>query len=558
MNSVDVPSLLRQMQMNMIMPSLLVPQQLGGLPSAAGMLNMNPDIINQEVIRASLGQPALSSPLPNQSATMPNIVQPVAPHHSNGAGSTGLSMQSSPHSQGIASHHSQGMTSEDQVVPASGEDSRRGRPSRRDRRRDSRSSRSRSNRRSSRNHRRHRRESRRSRAVRVASDSESELDVESIRLNATQYLTRDFAKTDNIPSACLMIRKLPRVQLSALIESMHEPWDAALTSNLSVAGLCQLIYLMTITVQPWTRIADLRVEFKYSKLLKRLVNAFNAVKIEQTHWNRVCTMIGNAAALLTEDALNRCALQLGWQPTWMTETQNNTRRTIVPATEYGAIRAFVRPVNNNSEAVGIPLPAFRGSFETEEEGMASNPPARIRRRTIPPRAIIHANQAANVNSEVNPAADPAVVNPPVSPPVDPAVVNPPAPVELVAEPVPAHPEVPEAAAAEVPEAEAPPGPEVPPGLEGAPPDVAAEEIPAVAEVEAPPAVPEEFQPRRPNVELCAFCQCPNVPDEEHGPMVKMNCIHSWHRHCLQEWMDASDLAFEHACPMRCHLGLENV
>ena len=213
---------------------------------------------------------------------------------------------------------------------------------------------------------------------------------------------------------------------------------------------------MTITVQPWTRIADLRVEFKYSKLLKRLVNAFNAVKIEQTHWNRVCTMIGNAAALLTEDALNRCALQLGWQPTWMTETQNNTRRTIVPATEYGAIRAFVRPVNNNSEAVGIPLPAFRGSFETEEEGMASNPPARIRRRTIPPRAIIHANQAANVNSEVNPAADPAVVNPPVSAPVDPAVVNPPAPVELVAEPVPAHPEVPEAAAAEVPEAEAPP------------------------------------------------------------------------------------------------------
>ena len=36
----------------------------------------------------------------------------------------------------------------------------------------------------------------------------------------------------------------------------------------------------------------------------------------------------------------------------------------------------------------------------------------------------------------------------------------------------------------------------------------------LAEVEAPPAVPEEFQPRRPNVELCAFCQCPNVPDEE--------------------------------------------
>ena len=53
---------------------------------------------------------------------------------------------------------------------------------------------------------------------------------------------------------------ITEVQLSALIEAMHEPWDAALTSNLSVAGLCQLIYLMTITVQPWTRISDLRVE----------------------------------------------------------------------------------------------------------------------------------------------------------------------------------------------------------------------------------------------------------------------------------------------------------
>ena len=258
------------------------------------------------------------------------------------------------------------------------------------------------------------------------------MDVESIPLNATQYLIRDFAKTDNIPSGCLMIRRLPRVpwpsteenfdrffsftwlgsqffisfssnevQRSALIESMHEPWDAALTSNLSVAGLCQLIYLMTITVQPWTRIADLRVEFKYSKLLKRLVNAFNAVKMEQTHWNRVCTMIGSGISLLTEDALNRSALQLGWQPTWMTETQNNTRRTIAPATEYGAMRAFVRPTNNNPEAVGIPVPQFRGADESlddqgissVEEGMASNPQARIRRRIIPPRAIIHANQA---------------------------------------------------------------------------------------------------------------------------------------------------------------------
>ena len=203
MNSMDVPSLAQQMQMNMLMPSLLLPQQMGGLPSTAGMLNMNPDIINQDVIRASLGQPALASSLPNQSATMPNSVHQVAP--SNGAGSAGLSMQSSPHSQGISSH-SQGMASEDQVAPASGEESRRGRQSRRDRRRDSRSSKSRSNhRRSSRHHRRQRRDSRRSRAVRIASDSESELDVESIRLNATQLLNISLVTLPRLTTFLLLV-----------------------------------------------------------------------------------------------------------------------------------------------------------------------------------------------------------------------------------------------------------------------------------------------------------------------------------------------------------------
>ena len=98
--------------------------------------------------------------------------------------------------------------------------------------------------------------------------------------------------------------------------------------------------------------------------------------------------------------------------------------------------------------------------------------------------------------------------------------------------------------------------EVPPPVpEGPVPEASVED----AAPEAPP-VPEMDEPRRPlaNVELCAFCQCPNVEDAEHGPMVKMNCIHAWHRDCLQEWMDCSDLPFEQACPMRCHLGLVGV
>ena len=131
---------------------------------------------------------------------------------------------------------------------------------------------------------------------------------------------------------------------------------------------------MTLTVQRWARISDLRMEFKNSKLLKRLVSAFNAVKTEQTHWNRACSMIGSGVSLLTEGSLNHCALRLGWQPTWMTESQNNTRRANVPATEHEAMRAFVRPINRNGEASGVPVPRFREA--AADQGGSSNPSAR--------------------------------------------------------------------------------------------------------------------------------------------------------------------------------------
>ena len=527
---MDVASLLRQMQMNMMMPSLVSPQQVRMVPN-----------VMQEM---TLQQPAQSSPVP----VMPQSQAMVAPIQPNANGS-------------LPDHGgSSNLVGQQQMAPYPQDGGSR-RERRRERRRDSRSdSRSRSYRRYRRSSRHHRhRDSRPSRASRV-SESEDEFNIGNINLNPTHYLTRDFAKCDNIPSCCLMIRKLPRVQLSALIESMHEPWDAALTSNLSVCGLCQLIYLMTLTVQPWTRIADLRVEFKYSKLLKRCMNAFNAVKAEQTHWNRVCTMIGNGVSLLTEESLNNCAISLGWQPTWMTETQNlNSRRTGIPATENGAIRAFVRPRHNNVEAAGIPVPQFRGAGD---EGGSPSPVRRIRRRIIPPGAIVRANNSQMVpagvinvereteSAEIAPAAAPHV-------PAVPAVV-PPVPEAVVEEvPVPVAIEAPVGGVAQELSdrpVEAPAAVEVPAAV--AVP--AAVEVPAALEVPAE-AVDEEVLARRPHnqdVELCAFCQCPNVADEEHGPMVKLNCIHSFHRDCLQEWMDSGDLSFEDACPTRCHLGLD--
>lgn len=212
MNAMDVPSLVRQMQMNMMMPSL----GPFGFPAGgiSGGRSINGDMMNSDLIRATLGQPLLGqTPSLLQGPTVSSMQQIPSPQQSDTpAPLVGLPIQS----QGIASSSqsamSQGITSDNQVVAAEGEHGRM-RQSRRQRRRDSRSSRSRSHRRrSSRNHRRHR-ESRRGRE-----SSESELDVDSIRLPATHYLTRDFAKTDNIPSACLMIRKLPRVPRS-LIES---------------------------------------------------------------------------------------------------------------------------------------------------------------------------------------------------------------------------------------------------------------------------------------------------------------------------------------------------
>ena len=566
---MDVSSLLRQMQMNMMMPSLLPV----GMPATMPSMMQDQTGPGLPVPLQSTAGPVLPAPLQSQSV----VPQPRGAPLDQGGPS-----YPEDHQRMLVSSLDQGGSSAD----------RRGR--RRERRRDSRSSRSRSRSRSRsfrrhrhrRSSRHHRSDARRSHGSRLSS-SEGELDVDSIRLNATHYLTRDYAKCDNIPSNCLMIRKLPRVQLSALIESMHEPWNAAVTSNLSVAGLCQLLYLMTLTIQPWTRIADLRVEFKYKKLLKRCVNAFNAVKMEQTHWNRVCTMIGNGVALLTEDSLNSCALQLGWQPTWMTETQNNRNRVIVPATEHGSMRAFVRPMNNNSEASGIPVPQFRmhqgGSSNAMQNGGMSDgrpsslspPPVRIRRRIIPPGAIVRANQAMVAPGAVNveqaepphpaavaPAAEAAVEAPVVAveapmvdappavveaPMVDaaPAVVEPPPQVEAPMVDMPAA--VEENAVAEAPVVEVPveaPAVVAPPG-------------PGDEEFEPIPPLEENVVPRRvQNVELCAFCMCPNVEDREHGPLVKLNCPHSFHRHCLQEWMDSGDLPFEEACPMRCHLGLQ--
>ena len=295
----------------------------------------------------------------------------------------------------------------------------------------------------------------------------------------------------------------------------------------------------------------------------------------------------------------------------MTKTQNNRNRVIVPATEHGSMRAFVRPMNNNSEASGIPVPQFRmhqgGSSNAMQNGGPSDgrasslspPPVRIRRRIIPPGAIVRANQAmvapGAVNVEQAEPPRPVAVAPAAVDAVEAPVVAVEAPMVDAAPAVVEAPMVDAApAVVEAPMVDEAPAVDAAPGIDAAP---AVVELPAEVEapmvdvpaavvenavaaapvvevpVEAPAVVAppgpgdEEFEPIPPleegvvprrvqNVELCAFCMCPNVEDGEHGPVVKLNCPHSFHRHCLQEWMDSGDLPFEEACPMRCHLGLQ--
>ena len=166
-----------------------------------------------------------------------------------------------------------------------------------------------------------------------------------------------------------------------------------------------------------------------------------------------------------------------------------------------------------------------------------------------PAGVINVEReaASEASREVVPAAPavPAVVPAAPEAPVEASVEAPAAieaPVGGAVEELSDRPEAPEEAPVEAPAALEAPA-EAAAALEAA-----ALEVPAEAVDEAPAR-------SLPNVELCAFCQCPNVADAEHGPMVKLNCIHSFHRDCLQEWMDSGDLSFEESCPMRCHLGL---
>ena len=161
-----------------------------GLQSTAMPGNVNGEISFQP-IQGSLGQPSLAQSSPVQASPVQNGIVPAG---------VASPIQPQENLQGAY------VGREDQLAPA---DSKRQALSERQSLFQIRSTR----RRSSRHHRRHRQSRNRRHSVRDSGSSE-ELDIESVRLDPTQYLTRNYAfsdNTDNIPSSCLMMRKLPRV-----------------------------------------------------------------------------------------------------------------------------------------------------------------------------------------------------------------------------------------------------------------------------------------------------------------------------------------------------------
>ena len=115
------------------------------------------------------------------------------------------------------------------------------------------------------------------------------------------------------------------------------------------------------------------------------------------HWRIVQERLGHNRALITEDAVNQCAVELGWKELWMSQSQTTSQgRSWVPATEHGSLRAFVRPCGEAS------VPPFR-------EMPLPDPASPVSVRSIAPRTINVDAIASPVRNMHQPGAGQAAV-----------------------------------------------------------------------------------------------------------------------------------------------------
>ena len=80
------------------------------------------------------------------------------------------------------------------------------------------------------------------------------------------------------------------------------------------------------------------------------------------------------------------------------------------------------------------------------------------------------------------------------------------------------------------------------------PTVAPTEAPTEASTEAPNEAPTDEAPTEAPTNICAICR-DNLMDG--SPRQALECMHSFHAACIQEYMEVSGKPFRYCCPYKC-------
>ena len=112
---------------------------------------------------------------------------------------------------------------------------------------------------------------------------------------------------------------MTEVKLKALIERVRSTWDASVTADLSHDSSVQLLFILT-TLKPVTKVSELRVDMRYSMLGERCHAAHKRqMEHQNSAWNRIAEPVLGSGVNMTDEGIERIAIECGWKATWMTD-----------------------------------------------------------------------------------------------------------------------------------------------------------------------------------------------------------------------------------------------
>ena len=167
---------------------------------------------------------------------------------------------------------------------------------------------------------------------------------------------------------------MTEVKLKALIERIRAEWDASVTADLSQISSVQLLFILT-TLKPITRVSELRIDLRYSMLGERCHAAHKRQMDHQSSaWNRIAEPVLGSGVNMTDEGIERIAIECGWRATWMTEAvtiYSRKKQAKAKASPDGRL-SFAPAAPAASPPSPAPLPS-EGRVPTSEEGRV--PPA---------------------------------------------------------------------------------------------------------------------------------------------------------------------------------------